>query len=813
MKTDQVLFEIGVRRTGVAAITLLAVLFLVSEAFGAKPAVGSETEPGFKLSADEMQWIEAHPVIRIGVDRGFAPFEFVDKNGEYSGMAAGYLDIIEKKTGLKFEVGDSKSWSECIDNIKHHRLDLLPCVGDSSYRGTFLTYSDSYLQFSRVIVAPMDSGIETLEDLSDLKVAVQKNSSHHMFLKENSSVKPQLYDSFEDAMLAVAHGKADAVIGNLAVVSHLMKKMSLTNIKLAAYLSSSSDELYFGVRNDWPELVKIINHVLESITIKQSDDIISQWITLPANASASLDLTPEERKWLLDHPRIRVGWDSAWAPIEYVDENGIPSGISIDYLNALQKKLGVHFDMGEAISWQEVTDKSEKHEIDILSCVAVSPQREQQFNFTESYLDIPIVIFGRDDMPYIRGVSELEDFRVAVIKDYYIDYLITRDFPKIKLIRTENMEDAFSLLDKHKVSAFVGNVVVGNYYLSKNGINDIKIIGETHYSNKQCVAVRKDWPQLVGIIQKALDTIPESERTAFYRKWVWINYEYGFDYYMFSKIVMGMLIFVLLLFYWNRRLSSEVKRRREVEAMLSASEDSLRKSLADLKELEAMKDDLTHMVVHDMRTPLTSISWVLDIIGYDVEKNGADKENIRNILMAKCSTQELIGLVQSLLDINRFESHRMPVDFKKSNLRELAEQAICSAKVQADYNGLQLLLLGEAVEAEVDVNLIHRILVNLIINAVHASPEKSVIEVNIYERDSRVFLEVRDEGHGIPEEFKHTVFEKFASLAKGKNSKAASIGLGLTFCKLAVEAHKGCISVHDRSTGGSILRIELPKLH
>jgi len=806
MKTLQSIFRVLLRRF--ASAVLMGVLLYVSM-FAEKAICGLDAS--FKLSADEQKWIEAHPVIRIGADRGFAPFEFIDKNGEYSGMAAGYLKLIEKNTGLEFKLGESESWSECIEDVKNCKIDMLPCVGKSSYRETFLVYSDSYLEFSRVIVTPIDSGVETLEDLAGLKVGVQKNSSHHMFLKEHSSIKPRLYDNFEDAILAVSHGEVDAVVGNLAVVSHLMKKKSLTNIKLAAYISSSSDELYFGVRGDWPELAAIINHVLESISIKQSDEIISQWITLPANACRTLDLTPQERKWLLDHPRIRVGRDSAWAPIEYVDENDIPVGISIDYMRAVRKKLGLFFDMGETISWQEVTEKADKLEIDILSCVAPSSQLLKNFNFTESYLDVPIVIFGRDNMPYIRGVAELEDFKVAVIKDYYIDYQITHDFPEIRLVRTENMETAFNLLKQRKVSAFVGNVVVGNYYLSKNRISNIKIVGETRYSNKQCIAVRKDWPVFVGILQKALDTIPESDRTAFYRRWVWINYECGFNYYIFWKIVMGILIFVLLLFYWNRRLSSEVKQRRAVELKLSASEESLRKSLADLKELEAMKDDLTHMIVHDMRTPLTSISCVLDIIESDADKNRLDKKIKRNILMAKCSTKELISLVQSLLDINRFESHKMPVEFADCDLRELAYKAIASAEVQAEYKGLKLLLTGEVVQASIDENLMHRVLVNLIVNAVHASPEGTAIELNICEHDNRRVIEVRDEGRGIPEEFKHKIFEKFAGLSKGGNGKIASIGLGLTFCKLAIEAHNGRISAHNRKGGGTIFRIELPK--
>ncbi len=765
-----------------------------------------------KLSTSEEKWIKDHPLINFGIDKNFAPFELISKSGEYSGIASGYLNLIENMTGLKFNLVQCETWSDNINAIKTHNIDLLPCVGINPTRQEFMSFSEPYLKFSRVIVTKIDSPLHNLKELKNKKIGVQKESSHHIFLVENTKIEPELFTTFQDAMLALSNSKLDAVVGNLAVVTHVMQNLALTNLKLTAHLQSTPEELHFGVRKDWPILTDILNRTLDSITLKQSSQIQKKWISIPVEAGKCLDLTAEERKWLLAHPRIRVGWDSAWAPIEYADKKSAPLGISINYLKAIQKKLGVHFDMGSAISWQEVNTKSLNRELDILSCVAVSAERMKHFNFTDAYLDIPIVIFGRKDMPYIRSISDMKDLRVAVIQDYATDHWISHDFPKLNLIRAKNITEAFKLLKHNKIDAFVGNVVVGNYHLSRTRNNSIKIVGETPYAHQQCIAVRKDWPILVGILQKAINSIPESDKTAFYRKWVWLNYEYGFNYYLFSKIVMGILVFVLMLLFWNRRLSAEIKQRITAESSLLKSEQELSKSYSDLKRMETLKDNLTNMVVHDMRTPLTAITCILSLLDEDLTADNSNSQIQRNLLIGKCSTGELTRMIQSLLDITRFESQEMPINLENTDLKEIAKKAIQSTQIQADYAEQKLIISGDSVLAQMDSTIIHRVFTNIIVNAIKASSNGATIKITISDNSTDVIATVRDHGNGIPEEFLHNIFEKFTSAETGNKRKPTSIGLGLAFCKMAIEAHGGEISVKTKTGEGSTFSFKLPKV-
>lgn len=766
------------------------------------------------LGATERAWIADHSPVRFSIDPGFAPFESYDKEGKYRGMAADYLELITRMTGIRFEAVKRSTWAESVQAIKAKEIDLLPCVGVSEERKSFLTYTHPYLKFSRVIITPMESVVTGLEDLSDLRIGVQDNSSHHGFLEEATDLKPQLYDTFEEAMLAVSRGEIDATIGNLAVSTHVMQELALTNIKMAAYAAEQPQALCLGVRKDWPELAAILNLALDAITPRQRNGVLREWLPLPSAASSGLELDQDEREWLLMHPRIRVAWDRGWAPIEFADENGLPQGISIGYLRALRQLLGVHFDMGaeQDATWQDTYAKLRQGELDMCSCLAVTPERLEHLDFTDPYLDVPVVIFGGKGIPYIDNMAELHGLRVAVVKGYATDEWLQRDHVDLQLRQTASIAEAFRLLQKRKADVFVGCVLPGNYYLSNLRHHDIRIVGETPYSYKLNMAVRKDWPIFGRILKKALRQLPKEETNSIYRKWVWLRYEHGFDYTFFGQILMGALVVILLFVYWNRRLASAIKERKNAEAALARSEQELRVSYTNLKEAEELKENLTHMIVHDMRAPLTIIAGSQDLLELHAETQELDGNIIRqNLKRARRGTRTLASMVQGLLDIGRLEAGQMELNLKTVDLYAIAHRSIDAMRPQAGDASIHLRCEGATAMGEMDAEIVERVLVNLVGNAIDASPKKASVCVKVSDTGDHVVAAVCDTGKGIPKECRDQIFEKFASAEKGAHRKHTSVGLGLAFCKLAIEAHGGQISVESADGCGSTFRFELPK--
>jgi two-component system sensor histidine kinase/response regulator len=131
------------------------------------------------------------------VDPGFAPFGFLSQEGKYRGMAADFLNLVSRKTGLQFELIKHNSWSESVQAVRNLEIDLLPCIGYSEEWRQFLSFSEPYLKFARVIVTRMDSPVRELRDLNGRHVAVQVDSSHQAFLKKNATVRQLLYTEYE----------------------------------------------------------------------------------------------------------------------------------------------------------------------------------------------------------------------------------------------------------------------------------------------------------------------------------------------------------------------------------------------------------------------------------------------------------------------------------------------------------------------------------------------------------------------------------------------------------------------------------------
>jgi PAS domain S-box-containing protein len=166
--------------------------------------------------------------------------------------------------------------------------------------------------------------------------------------------------------------------------------------------------------------------------------------------------------------------------------------------------------------------------------------------------------------------------KVAVADSYAVSDWIPRDFPDIQLVKVKNVQEGLEKLQGREVSAYVGDILVGGYYLAKLKMTTLKIAGNTPYVNAQSMAVRKDWATLAGILDKALDSISETERNDIYRRWMPVRYEYGFDYTLLWRALAVFAVILLGIAAWVWKLTREIAGRRKAEAALSESERRFR---------------------------------------------------------------------------------------------------------------------------------------------------------------------------------------------------------------------------------------------
>ena len=259
------------------------------------------------------------------------------------------------------------------------------------------------------------------------------------------------------------------------------------------------------------------------------------------------------------------------------------------------------------------------------------------------------------------------------------------------------------------------------------------------------------------------------------------------------------------------RVQTHLKLRR-LQIELESRNRQLQENYDQLRKLEVLQDNLTHMIVHDMRSPLLGLTGNLELLEMDAEKklNGDDLDLLKN---ARSSGGILVGMVNSLLDISRMEQGQMPLNVTKSDMDVLIQNAINSLGSLTKQVSLHYQKQSPPMMVNCDANLVTRVIANLVGNAIKFTPEGGQVTVSEESNGTEVTLCVADTGRGIPREYHAKIFEKFGQVEARQQREMYSTGLGLTFCKLAVEAHGGEIGVESEPDKGSVFWFTLPRLN
>jgi PAS domain S-box-containing protein len=252
----------------------------------------------------------------------------------------------------------------------------------------------------------------------------------------------------------------------------------------------------------------------------------------------------------------------------------------------------------------------------------------------------------------------------------------------------------------------------------------------------------------------------------------------------------------------------EVHARR-VEFDEADSIQWIMRDITERKELDGLRDDLTSMIYHDLRSPLANIVSSLDVIASMVSDD--DRETVLSVLkIAENSTDRIQRLVSSLLDVNKLESGQNVVDQKAVDSFSLIKNAV--EDVRPGANGrrqkIDVDLPDKLPHMWVDGDMARRVLINLMENSSKFTPTEGKLEVGARVEDQWLHIWVKDNGPGIPPADQERIFDKFTRL-RGKG-KAGGLGIGLAFCRLAVQGHGGRIWVESEMGQGAAFHFTFP---
>jgi len=234
-----------------------------------------------QFTKEELQYLQTHPVIKIGNDSFWEPFEFIDESGKFSGMAADYFEIISKQLGVKFEPFTNMPWSEVMELVKQGQVPILSCAVATPERKQLMKFTKPYLSFPLVLVATEEVNfIDDYRQLNGQTVAVPEGYWSQEWLEKNyPEIDLLLVNSVKEGLQSVLNGKAVAYSGNLASINFAIKRYGLNGLHIAAD-SDARFELAIGVSKGDPILYSIMNKALNNISAEQKDAIYNKWIQL-----------------------------------------------------------------------------------------------------------------------------------------------------------------------------------------------------------------------------------------------------------------------------------------------------------------------------------------------------------------------------------------------------------------------------------------------------------------------------------------------------------------------------------------------------
>ena len=204
-----------------------------------------------------------------------------------------------------------------------------------------------------------------------------------------------------------------------------------------------------------------------------------------------------------------------------MDKSGELQGISAGVLSLIEQRIGIQIEVVWQHSWAEILEKSKNRDIDMLSSLRQTPNREKYLNFTESFFTPLIAIYTRKNNVDISSLDDLKNKTVVIEDQYFLHEQLTEEYPEIKLQPVTTTLDALKALSYGKVDAYVGDQGATNWVAEQNALNNLEVRPETVLRKAPLrLAVRKDWSIFLGILNSALADISIAELSAIRRKWM-----------------------------------------------------------------------------------------------------------------------------------------------------------------------------------------------------------------------------------------------------------------------------------------------------
>ncbi|MGP9800806.1 response regulator [Rheinheimera sp. NSM] len=525
------------------------------------------------LAEAEQHWLSQKQALVFGViAKDNPPFAMINNNDEYEGITADYLGLISFATRLPIKINTYPSKAALTAALLAGEIDFFSYSGQHDLYAPDVVSSIAYADDIPVVVQPKQ---QQNPPAAGLKIAYSEHYLDGTLLQQHFQ-QPVLmpYSSPQEAIEATAFGQADLYIGNIITAHYLLHINHLQDLEIANFTPLASGEFNFYVNSKAPLLLSSINKILQHISFKRQK-ILQRWsagrtIYMLENP---LVFSAQEQQFLAANPRLNLVIMPQNAPFLYADKQGHYTGLVQDFLAIVSSRTGLDFNIVEANSLQDMLAMLQDGRADLAATLAPTEGRQQQLLFTRPFFVTSYVLVNRLDKPATLSLNDLNAKTLAILNGHATQRYIELTYPDIKLLKVDNVAQAYDALLSGQADAMVNDLFSARYYLQRYFSEQLRITSSFKPAHSRfTLSMPHRHAMLHSILDKTIISIPPEKLAQLSLQWgrraeespiSWKNYQTEIQ---IASVLAAVLISGFML--WNFILRKQIVARRQVEQAL-----------------------------------------------------------------------------------------------------------------------------------------------------------------------------------------------------------------------------------------------------
>ena len=524
----------------------------------------------------------------------------------------------------------------------------------------------------------------------------------------------------------------------------------------------------------------------------------------------NLQLTTQEKEFI-EKTHFNVAITKNWYPISFEEDKDKALGISSEFWEIIVNKLNLKTTNTFFKSFDEQIKSLQSGKSDIIFSVGESESRKKFAYFSNEYLKFPISIVTKKDEHFIENIDDIINKKIAVGNNFTAHNLLKEKYPNLDLVLVNNVEEGLNLVSKKEVFAFVDIKPILTYNIAKFEFKDLKVSGNSGIDFPLKIMVRKEFKDLIPILNKTIATIPASEVITIVNSWNNVKFQTSIDYktvwILVFLVFFGAIAFIhrtATLNILNKKLKYTVEEKtKELKYLNENLQLAIDKKTKELLEKEAILNQQAKMaamgemienIAHQWRQPLSVISTISSSLKIKKEMNILDDKEFYEALQNINKTSE--HLSNTIDDFRNFFSPNK--EMNKFYVSQLIKKSKDLIKSRFDKFNIKVIENIDDIEILSYQNELFQVILNLFSNSIDvlssSQIENKIIYIKIYHDENNLYIEFLDNGGGIKDEFINRVFEPYFTT----KHKSQGTGVGLYMSLQIVTKHlNGEISVKN----------------